>query len=483
MYLGIDVGTSNIKIVIIDETQSVCVEKISPLTISHPQELWSEQQPEDWWNVLEKSLDELAENYQHYFAEIKAIGLTGQMHGAVCLDKNNQVIRPAILWNDGRSFAECDFLLAEVPEATKITGNLIMPGFTAPKLVWLKKHEPENFSKINKVLLPKDYIRFCLTNDFATDLSDASGTSWLNVQNREWSNEMINACDLSIDHMPCLYEGSDITGELKSSLAKKWHMKNDVKVIAGGGDNAASAIAVNVVLPGSAFLSLGTSAVIFTADEGYHPDPDNALHTMCHCLPQKWHQMSVHLNATGCIQWIMKTLNISNYNELNALAREANKPPLFLPYLNGERTPFNYSRASGQFLGLTENTTRGDLCLSVLQGTALAITLGFNVVKNANPNIDHISVIGGGSKNLFWGQIFSDMMNHPLHYHSDRFAGAAVGVARLARYALTGGSLDNAFKMSEVKTVLTPNRQYQRELTLLTKCFQQLKPIYEELLS
>jgi len=305
VYLGIDVGTSSVKVVLLDQDLKMQAQACESLALSHPKPLWSEQNPEDWWLAVDKAVATLPKDKR---AKITAIGLTGQMHGAVLLDKNNQVLRPAILWNDGRSAKECEQIVEAVSNASDITGNLVMPGFTAPKLLWVKHHEPEIFKQLHKVLLPKDYIRFCLSGDYATDLSDASGTSWLNVKKRTWSQELLAACDLTVDHMPTLHEGTETTGVVSDSIAKKWGIPKNTPIVAGGGDNAASAISVDVVNKGDAFLSLGTSGVLFAADDAYHANPEAGIHTMCHCLPNKWHEMAVHLNAAGCLSWLANLL-------------------------------------------------------------------------------------------------------------------------------------------------------------------------------
>ena len=321
MYLGIDLGTSCVKIIILDDDEQLIAQASSSLEVSRPQPLWSEQNPADWWQATNLAMQELLDQNPAAIQSIKAIGLSGQMHGATLLDVDNNIIRPAILWNDGRSEAQCKRIETSEPNSRAITGNIAMPGFTAPKLVWLEENEPDNFAKVAKVLLPKDYLRFLMSGDFASDMSDSAGTLWLDVENRQWSKAMLAATNLTEDHMPTLYEGTQITGTLKPELAKKWGMQA-VPIIAGGGDNAAGAAGIGVINPNEAFLSLGTSGVYFVANESYRPNPDSAVHTFCHCIDNTWHQMSVILSAASCLSWVTK---LTGYQDEESLLVDVEK--------------------------------------------------------------------------------------------------------------------------------------------------------------
>src|SRR5690606_16048679 len=300
MYIGIDLGTSGIKVILLGENAAVIDSASAELEVSRPQPLWSEQAPDHWWQALQSCMQQLATRQS--LAGVKAIGLAGQMHGATLLDADNQLIRPAILWNDGRAFAQCQQLQQQVPALTQLTGNLAMPGFTAPKLLWLRQHEPEQFNRVAKVLLPKDYLRFCLSGDYASDMSDSAGTLWLDVAKRDWSDELLTACGLNRSHMPALYEGNQITGSLLPELAERWGMPQ-VPLVAGGGDNAAGAVGAGIVKPGQAMLSLGTSGVYFAVSDGFKANPQSAVHSFCHALPGSWHLMSVMLSAASSLQW------------------------------------------------------------------------------------------------------------------------------------------------------------------------------------
>jgi xylulokinase len=351
MYMGIDIGTSAVKAAVVDETGRVVDQASSPLTVSRPHAQWSEQNPADWWAATNSAVSDLRLPLR---SAVRAIGLSGQMHGATLLDKNLRALRPAILWNDGRSAQQCADLEAAVPEMTRITGNRAMPGFTAPKLLWVRLHEPKIFDATAKVLLPKDYVRLRMTGELASDMSDSAGTLWLDVAKRRWSDTMLSGTGLDVSHMPALFEGNEITGELRAELAEAWGMPR-VPVVAGGGDNAAGAVGVGVVRPGDAFLSLGTSGVLFLANDGYRPNPAGGVHTFCHAVPKHWHQMSVILSAASCVDWAARLCGLVDAGALFALAEARDKPSgseIFLPYLSGERTPHNDPNAQGVLFGL-----------------------------------------------------------------------------------------------------------------------------------
>jgi xylulokinase len=381
MNLGIDIGTSGVKAIVLSEAGALPGQAIAKLSVSRPRPLWSEQRAEDWWTATESAVLALAPELR---AGIKGIGIAGQMHGATLLDAKDRPLRPAILWNDGRSGAECAALEAAVPRSRDLTGNVAMAGFTAPKLLWVRKHEPDVFSRVRSVLLPKDYVRLCLTGDKASDMSDSSGTLWLDVSARRWSPSMLEACGLSEEHMPRLHEGSDITGTLRSNLASRWGM-DTVPVVAGGGDNAAGAVGVGVVADGDALLSLGTSGVIFVATREFRPNPARAVHAFCHCLPNLWHQMSVHLSAASCVDWVARLLGVEGPAAVFALAEQAGPaaaPEIFLPYLSGERTPHNDPAVRGAFLGLGHETTPARLAQAVLEGVAFALADGLDALRD-----------------------------------------------------------------------------------------------------
>ncbi len=436
MYLGIDLGTSGVKAVLLDETGRLLGTQTVELPISRPQPLWSEQNPQDWWNATCDAVTGL--NKQLSLKDVKAIGMTGQMHGATFIDQAGDVLRPAILWNDGRCALECSELEEMVPESRAITGNIMMPGFTAPKALWLKKHEPDTFTKVDKVLLPKDYLRFKMTGDFATDMSDAAGTLWLDVGQRDWNEQLLDACGLTREHMPQLFEGNQITGHLSADLAEKWGM-NAVPVIAGGGDNAAGAVGVGIVKPNQAMLSLGTSGVYFAVSDGFLSNPESAVHSFCHALPNTWHMMSVVLSAASCLDWVAKLTGQEDVPSMLKMVEDKadrNSAVTFLPYLSGERTPHNDPMAKGVFFGMTHNTGPAELCLAVLEGVGFAFADGMDVLHATSLVPEEISLIGGGARSEYWRQMLSNIFGRKLVYRSGGDVGPALGAARLANLAM-----------------------------------------------
>ena len=483
-YLGIDIGTSCVKVVIIDDQQRcLAIDSIS-LTVSRPQPLWSEQNPEDWWHAVEQSIASIQKNHAKELAAVTAIGLTGQMHGAVCLDKIHSVLRPAILWNDGRSFAECDILNHHAANFKKINGNIVMPGFTAPKLLWINRNEPHIFEKISKVLLPKDYIRFRLSKEFASDLSDSSGTSWLNVSKRNWSEELLSATNLTVGHMPKLFEGNEVTGELSRDLAQRWGMKHPVLIVGGGGDNAAGAISIGVIDPEHAMLSIGTSGVYFIATDSYMPSPEGNFHTFCHCVPKKWHQMGVILSAASCLSWWSSQMNIPEGELIREVEQSVNEQqiPIFLPYLSGERTPHNNPFAQGIFFGLTHSSHRAELTRSVLEGVAFAMADCQQTLGKTALAVKQISIIGGGAKSSYWGQMLATILNKPLIYHDESVLGPAFGAARLAIMGQHRMAVDQVAKSPRIISTLTPQRDQQdyyfKRLEIYRKIYQQNKSLF-----
>ena len=441
MFLGIDLGTSGVKAVLADDREEIAAIGNASLEASRPRPLWSEQDPEDWWRATCGAVAEIRRAYPGALAAVKGIGLSGQMHGATLLDSHDRVLRPAILWNDGRSMAECDALEAREPALRRITGNLAMPGFTAPKLIWVAGNEAEVFAKTVRVLLPKDYVRLRMTGDHVSEMSDASGTLWLDVAARDWSDPMLAATGLSRDHMPRLVEGSEPGGALRPAVAAEWGVPAGVPVAGGAGDNAAAAAGIGAVVPGSGFLSLGTSGVLFVSNAAFSPNPEQAVHAFCHCLPGAWHQMSVILSAAACLKWVTALTGAVDEASLVEEVEAAGDVPgdlVFLPYLSGERTPHNDPKAMGVFFGLTHDIDRAGLARAVLEGVAFAFADGQDALLKAGAEINAISVVGGGARARYWGRILASVLGRSLHYHVGSEIGPAFGAARLARLAVTG---------------------------------------------
>jgi xylulokinase len=437
MYVGLDIGTSSAKAVLIDEDQGIVASRAAALEVDRPHFGWSEQDPESWWQACVSVLDELAAAHPSEMAAVKAIGLSGQMHGATLLDDADKPLRPCILWNDGRSEAEA----AELSEASeRITGNIAMPGFTAPKLAWVARNEPEIFAKLTTVLLPKDYIRLKLTGDKASDMSDSAGTLWLDTEKRDWSDEMLGLTDLGRSHMPKLFEGSDATGTLLSSLAARWGMSAATVVAGGGGDNAASGCGVGVVAPGTGFISIGTSGVIFVSADRYRANPAGAVHAFCHAVPGTWHQMGVSLSAAGSLDWIAKILKAPAgdlVGELGA-APQGSSAIQFLPYLSGERTPHNDVAVRGAFSGLDQSHERNDLVQAVLEGVAFAYKDCLDVLTMPLGEPRRLLAVGGGTRSRYWLSIIATVLNLPIAVPEDGDFGAAFGAARLGLIAAEG---------------------------------------------
>lgn len=438
MFLGIDIGTSGVKAVVLDTSGRVMGQGVATLGVSRPQPLWSEQDPDAWWAATTAAVQAIDPAVRR---AVRGVGLAGQMHGATLLGADDLPLRPAILWNDGRSEAECVHLEAAVPDLRAISGNIAMPGFTAPKLCWVRDHEPEVFAQVKTVLLPKDYVRLRMTGDKASDLSDSAGTLWLDVGGRVWSDALLGGCDMTAAQMPTLYEGSALTGRLRAEVAESWGMRQ-VPVAAGGSDNAAGAVGVGVVKDGDALLSLGTSGVIFVATSDFRPNPARAVHAFCHCLPDLWHQMAVHLSAASCIDWAARLTGATGAADLFARAETtgpASGPELFLPYLSGERTPHNNARVRGAFLGLDHDTTPERLAQAVLEGVAFALADGLDALRDAGTHVEQLAVIGGGARSSYWGCVLAAALDVPLVYLHGGEVGPALGAARLVQLAVDGG--------------------------------------------
>ncbi|MDR6757953.1 xylulokinase [Mycoplana sp. BE70] len=439
MYLGIDLGTSGVKAMLIDADQRIVGSASGALDVSRPHPGWSEQDPADWIAAAEEALDALRAAHPAELATVRGIGLSGQMHGATLLDDNDRVLRPCILWNDTRSHREAAALDAD-PRFRAITGNIVFPGFTAPKLVWVKNNEPEIFAKVGRVLLPKDYLRLWLTGEHMSEMSDSAGTSWLDTGGRKWSPELLAATGLEERQMPSLVEGTDSAGTLRAELAARWGLGAGVVVAGGAGDNAASACGMGTVRDGAAFVSLGTSGVLFAANGRYLPNPESAVHAFCHALPNTWHQMGVILSATDALNWHARVTGVSAA-ELTAELGETLKRPsgvTFLPYLSGERTPHNDATIRGAFAGLGHESDRAALTQAVLEGVSFAIRDSLEALRLAGTELTRVTAIGGGSRSRYWLKSIATALSLPVDVPADGDFGAAFGAARLGLIAATG---------------------------------------------
>jgi xylulokinase len=478
MYLGIDLGTSEVKLVLLAPTGQIVASAGVKLSVSRPAPGWSEQDPAAWWAATGEAVKQLRAKAAQAWSEVRAIGLSGQMHGAVLLDAQQQVLRPAILWNDTRSALECEEMMAALPALSQLAGNLAMPGFTAPKLAWVAKHEPALFARVDKVLLPKDYLRWCMTSRFVSEMSDAAGTLWLDVARRDWSDELLALTKLTRTHMPSLVEGSASSGTLSPEVAAAWGLSTDVIVAGGGGDNAASAIGIGAVRPGEGFISLGTSGVMFIVNDRFSPNPASAVHAFCHAVPGRWHQMSVMLSAAACLSWVAGLVGADNEASLLARVETLDAPaqqaaPIFLPYLSGERTPHNDARARGVFFGLDHDTDARTLCYAVLEGVAFGMRDGLEALRTAGAQVGRLALVGGGARSAFWAQLHADVLGLEIVTLDGGEAGGALGAARLAWLA-DGGDEAQVCRMPAVRDTYTPNPQRGEALALRYQRFRSL---------
>ncbi|WP_179378171.1 xylulokinase [Jannaschia marina] len=435
MFIGLDLGTSSLKAILIDASDRVLAEHSVALTVERPQDGWSEQSPESWCDAAREALRALAGKRD--CSGLQGIGLAGHMHGATLVGADDRALRPCLLWNDTRAHAEAAEMDA-APAFRRITGNIVFPGFTAPKAEWVRRNEAEVFERTKKILLPKDYLRLYLTGEHASDMSDAAGTSWLDTGARDWSEELLAACHLTRDHMPRLVEGSGASGTMRAGLAAEVGLPQ-VPVAGGAGDNAAAAIGTGCVKDGAAFLSLGTSGVLFAANAGYRPDPDTAVHAFCHAVPDTWHQMGVILAATDALNWLSRLTGQSASAltaDLGPLA--APGKPLFLPYLGGERTPHNDAAIRGQFLGLDHATDAQAATRAVLEGVAYAFADSRDALAATGTTISRALALGGGARSEHWLSVLATTLGFPLDVPAQGEFGAALGAARLGRMAATG---------------------------------------------
>ena len=439
--LGLDLGTSGMKALLLDGDVTVAT-ATAPLTVQRPAAGWSEQHPEQWWQATARCLDQLAAEHPRVLAAVRGIGLSGQMHGATLLDAYDEVLRPCILWNDGRSAAHCAQLEAPELELRRLAGNPAMAGFTAPKLLWVREHEPEVFARIAKVLLPKAWLRWKLTGEFIEEMSDASGTLWLDVARRRWSPTLLAACGLSEAQMPALVEGTDPAGVLRNEWVTRWRFEQ-VPVVAGGaGDNAAGAVGVGAVKAGDAFVSLGTSGVLWATTARFAPAADQGVHAFCHAVPGLWHQMGVQLSAAGSLAWWARVSGAAEAQLLAELDDRHTGPSScwFAPYLCGDRTPHNDVDVRGGFLHLSADTERPAMTQAVLEGVAHAFRDARDALAASGTQLREADLLGGGARSAQWSQILADVLGMPLHQVEGGEHGCALGAARLARAAAGGGS-------------------------------------------
>ena len=489
-YIGIDLGTSAVKLLLVDENGGIRNEVTREYPLEFPQPGWSQQAPEDWKKAVLEGIPALLSGFDA--GQVAGIGCGGQMHGLVVLDDRDQVIRPAILWNDGRTAAEVDYLNNEVgkEKLSALTANIAFAGFTAPKLLWMRKNEPENFAKIAKIMLPKDYINYVLTGVHCCDYSDASGMLLLDVAHKGWSAEMLDICGVKPEQMPRLFESYEVVGTVKPELARALGLSDHVQVVAGAGDNAAAAVGTGVVGEGGCNISLGTSGTLFISSKRFGVDPNNALHAFAHA-DGGWHLMGCMLSAASCNKWlcddILRTTDYAAEQKDITAEKLGRNHVYFLPYLMGERSPINDTNARGTFVGMTMDTTRSDLVQAVLEGVAFAIRDSFEVARSLGLDIPSSKLCGGGSKSPLWRTIFANVLGIPLELPKTEqgpgYGGAMLAMVGCGRFESVRAAAD---ALVEVASVVEPDPEltarYEARYRQYRTIYPALKPVFAQLL-
>jgi xylulokinase len=457
-YIGFDLGTSGLRGLLVDEDGTAIASHEVAYSSTRPEKGWSEQDPSHWIAACGSVAQNLREQVPDDWKRVAGIGVSGHMHGAVLLDSNGNVVRPCVLWNDTRSYSEAASLDG-LDRVRELSGNIVFPGFTAPKLMWVANNEPENFEKTAKVLLPAAYLNFWLTGASVADMSDSAGTSWLDVGARDWSDELLSASGMTRMQMPDLVEGSQSAGPLRPDLAQEWGLPETVQVAGGAGDNAAAACGAGVLKDGQGFISLGTSGVLLAARDSYAPNAASAVHTFCHAVPDRWYQMGVILAATDCLNWLASVTGQSPAALTDALGDTLTAPSdlKFLPYLSGERTPHNDSQIRGSFIGLDVATTTQDMTRAVLEGVSYALRDSYEALKSTGVELTEVLALGGGTKSRLWVEMVATVLNLPLAVPRDGDFGAALGAARLAQCAVTGADPETVMTAPEVAETVQPN--------------------------
>ena len=482
--IGIDLGTSAVKLLLMEESGKICniVSREYPLFFPHPG--WSEQKPEDWFAQSMEGMKELTKDIDR--AQVAGIGFGGQMHGLVTLDKDDNVIRPAILWNDGRTGEETEYLNTVIgkDKLSQYTANIAFAGFTAPKILWMQKNEPENFKKVVKIMLPKDYLAYRLSGSFCTDVSDASGMLLLDVKNRCWSKEMLEICGITEEQLPKLYESWEVVGTLKPEIAKELGFSENVKVVAGAGDNAAAAVGTGTVGDGQCNISLGTSGTVFISSKNFGVDENNALHSFCHA-DGSYHLMGCMLSAASCNKWWMdEILNTKDYEaEQSKIEHLGENSVFYLPYLMGERSPHNDPKARALFIGMSMDTTRQDMTQAVLEGVAFGLRDSLEAARNLGITVSRTKICGGGARSSLWKKIIANVMNLKVD-ETESEEGPALGGAMLAAVGCGEYPTVEAAVEKIVKVVRTVEpepelvEKYERQYRRFREIYPAVKNLY-----
>lgn len=457
MYLGLDMGTSGLRGIVTDEAGSVRCDAEAPLETQNPKPGWSEQDPRTWITACQTVMAQLRNKIGPELAALRAIGISGHMHGATLVDAAGEVLGPCILWNDTRAAAQAAVLDGNA-SMRATSGNIVFPGFTAPKLVWLKENDPGTFERVAKVLLPKDYLRVWLTGDYLSEMSDAAGTSWLDVGARAWSDTALEASGMRRDQMPDLIEGSAPGGTLRRAHLEAWGLNGPVIVAGGAADNAAAACGVGCLKEGIGFVSLGTSGVLLAGRDRFAPAPETAVHTFCHAVPDRWYQMGVILAATDSLNWLARMMGQDAATLASALPERIGGPArtTFLPYLSGERTPHNDAGIRGAFTGLDIAAGPEDMTRAVMEGVAFALRDSLEALKATGVDLASLLAVGGGARSMFWTQTLATVLDLPLQRPSGSELGAALGAVRLAICADTGADPEDVMTAPQIADTIDP---------------------------
>lgn len=492
-FLGIDLGTSSVKIIIMNNRGQVVESVSKSYPINYPEVGWAEQNPEEWWNSTKEGIRELLNKRNVKAEDINGIGISGQMHGLVILDEKNDVLMPAILWCDQRTEKQCDYLNNKFGQdkLSKYTGNKALTGFTIPKVLWVKENKPEVYSKISHMMLPKDYINFKLTGNFSSDVSDASGTLMFDVENRQWSKEMMELLEIDEKVLPKVYESWEVIGNVSEEVFNEFGLSTKTVVVAGAGDQAAGAVGTGTTDTGVLSVALGTSGVVFACDEKFSVDKKNRLHSFCHSNG-KWHQMGVMLSGASCLQWWAETVNLDIPNVYEKLLLEASQSPVgsnrlfFLPYLMGERTPHSDANAKGSFIGLNITHNRGDMTRAILEGVCFGLRESLEILKSLDVEVKEVRVSGGGSRNRIWRQILADIFNLNVCVINST-EGPAYGAAILASvgcglYKSVDDACKALIKITDTAEPIEENTEkYNKAYNVYSSLYYCLKDKFEEI--
>lgn len=482
-FLGLDLGTSGLRALLVDAGGTHIASAESHYSSDHPSAGWSEQDPTHWITAFSDVIEQLNTSHPSHLAALAGLATAGHMHGATLLDDAGTPLRPCILWNDTRSHEQAAALDSN-PLFRDLSGNIVFPGFTAPKLAWVAEHEPAVFAKTATVVLPKDYLTYWLTGTLASDMSDAAGTSWLDVKNRRWSQDLLDQSGMTETQMPRLFEGTDVVGDILPNRAKALGLNANVKIIAGAADNAAAACGIGALTDGQGFVSLGTSGVLLAGQSACTPLPASAVHTFCHAVPETWYQMGVILSATDSLNWLSRMLNTPPSDLAALLPADLRAPTdlMFLPYLSGERTPHNDADMRGAFIGLDVSTTHTNMVQAVFEGVGFALMDCYAALAKTGTELSSVFAIGGGAQSDYWLNVIATTLGLDLKLPQGREFGAALGAARLAICGATGAAVADVMTAPETERTIHPNTELKPAFDVAYQRYAALYPALKKAL-